>query len=141
MKLLAPLLALFGAAQAAPPPLDVLALVEAVRQAEHSALDYVSPAGCRGVYQLSAGVWGEHSKQPHAWANSADRLAVIETKRVALKHAHWIVEKALPALNLRPSVYAAALIWRAGFGNVAKLNLTSENIDFARRVANLYSEP
>ena len=36
----------------AKPALDILHLIEAIRQVEHSRIDYVSPCGARGVYLL-----------------------------------------------------------------------------------------
>ena len=139
MNLVAALIALV-----IPPPakpvLDILHLIEAIRQVEHSRIDYVSPSGARGVYQLKQRTWEEYSRQPFAWASDRTYVAQQETKRVALKHAHWVLEKAIPSLKIAPTPYSFALVWGPGYGNVDKLNLTDDNVDYAHRVENVYEQ-
>jgi hypothetical protein len=135
MAILAAAISLFTAPSQV---IDIARLTEAIRQAENTPLHYISPSGCRGEYQLSVLAWKQNSNQPFLLALTDTPEARATTKRVAESHVSWIVNKALPALKLPVTPYSAALIWRKGYGNVAKLNLTAENVDFARRVQNLY---
>lgn len=122
------------------PAVHVAHFVDAIKAVEHSRIDYVSPTGARGVYQLKRAVWEKYSKRPFEWASEFSYVAQEETRHVALQHAHWVVEKAIPALNLPVTPYAAALIWNKGYGNVEKLNLSDKNVDFAHRVENYYEQ-
>ena len=140
MKLLAAILATFLPAQAAQ-GIDIARFVDAARAAENSPRHFISHDGARGCYQLKEITWSQYSKKPFEWATSDEPYALVETRRVALAHASWIVNSAIPSLNLSATVYTAALIWRKGYENVRKLNLTRENIDFAKRVCNLYESP
>jgi len=134
------LLALFPFlhAKAEVPHLDIARLIAAIKLAEHSRIDYVSPSGARGCYQIKKDTWMQYSQRPFEWANEPTYIAQEETLRVAMRHAHWVVEKAIPTLHLRPTPYSFALVFQAGYGNVERLNLTHQNVLNAQRVANLY---
>ena len=131
---------LHPAAHASPsqPSLDIPRFIRAVRMVENSRVDYVSHAGARGIYQLKRKTWEQYSKHPFEWANEPTYIAQEETLRVARAHAHWVVEKAIPALNLPLTVYSVALLWIAGFGNVERLRLDDASVSFAHRVENIY---
>ena len=107
---------------------------------EASSVRHVSKTGARGIYQIKESTWRQYSERPHEWANELSYVAQAEARRVALRHAHWIVESAFPALGLPVTPYSFALVWHPGFGNVAKLNLSPANVDYAKRFENLYEE-
>lgn len=123
-----------------PPGLIPQRLVDAAKAVEHARIDYVSPCGARGVYQIKEATWKQYSSKPFEWASEQSYVAQVETHRVALKHAHWIVEKAIPALRIPATPYSVGLIWNVGYGNVERLNLTDKNVDYARRFSNLYED-
>lgn len=139
MNLVAALIT-FVIPQPVKPAVNVSHFVDAIKAVEHSRIDYVSPTGARGTYQIKESVWKKYSKRPFAWASELSYVAQEETRHVALQHAHWIVEKAIPALNLPVTPYSAALIWNPGYGSVEKLNLTDKNVDYAHRVENIYEQ-
>lgn len=141
MKLLSLSLGLFASflpMKAEKPALDVLKLVEAIKRVENSPIDYVSPVGARGVFQLKSSTWNQYSKHPHEWANRHDEASKRETLRVATEHAKWILHSAIPTLRIPATPYSFALVWGPGYGNVEKLNLTDKNVDFAKRCENIY---
>lgn len=122
------------------PMVNVSHFVDAVKAVEHSRIDYVSPAGARGVYQIKRQVWEKYSKRPFEWASEVSYIAQEETRHVALQHAHWVVDKAIPSLKIPVTPYSAALIWGAGYGNVDRLNLSEKNVDYAKRIENFYTQ-
>ena len=135
MALLAAAISLFTAQSQA---IDVARLTEAIRQAENTPLHHISPSGCRGEYQIGLLAWKQNTNLPFLLAITDTPGARVATKHVAEAHVAWITKKALPALKLPVTPYSVALVWRKGYSNVSKLNLTKENVDFARRVQNLY---
>lgn len=118
--------------------LDVERALEAIRLTENSPVDFVSKSGARGVYQLKLSTWQQYSKRPHALANGTDVASKVETYRVALEHARWIVAKAIPTLRIPATPYSFALVFGPGYGNVEKLNLSDANVRMARRCSNIY---
>ena len=135
MKLhLASLLTLFSHHAKAHEPLNYPRLLSTVAQMEKASPYYVSPSHARGVYQIKPATWAQYSKKSHSCASTDPE----ENTRVACAHARWIVEKALPALGLPVTPYSFALIWYPGYGNVRKLNLSDENVDYGKRFERIY---
>jgi hypothetical protein len=138
VRLVTTLISLLGMSGTAKAELDISRCLWAVRMVENADVRFVSKSGARGIYQIRPAVWMQYSDKPLEWANSEDPTAIRETYRVAMAHARWIFDKAIPTLKLSRTPYTFGLVWLAGYGNVERLNLSPANVSFAKRLTNLY---
>ena len=122
-------------------PLDNVKLVAAIRLTEAWDGHSEGRAGERGPSQIKLITWKQHTKAP--WAHAVYHTAGdrIEYREVELAHAAWIRDVLESKRHPMPqTAYQFALIWRAGYRNVLKGNVTAQEIDYAERCANCYRE-
>lgn len=117
--------------------LDVLRMIRAIKMTENTPIDFIGGFGERSEYQFRRTTWEQYSKMPFERASSQDHISQSEVTRVAIAHCKWAMA-ALRGLHMRETPYAVALVWKNGYGNVERLHLSSDGIDYARRAQNIY---
>ena len=117
--------------------IDIDRLAKAIATIENWDGHSVGAAGERGKYQISLSVWSQHTNKTFVLAASNHPLAVAEQREVVIKHLEWI-KGCLPGLKLKRSAFDIALVYTAGYGNVAAKRISPEKRDYANRVATIY---
>ena len=118
--------------------IDIPRLTRAIAMVENWDGHSVGKSGERGRLQFKEATWKQFSRHPHKWADCILDLHLRHTRTVERLYLSWLINKALPSLSLKPTVYNCAIVHNAGYGNVTHGVITAPQADFANRVANCY---
>lgn len=113
-------------------PLDVDRQVEALYCTEHWDGHTRGAAGEWGFWQFTPKDWEE--VMPHI----PQRAATMSMQREAARRRVRRILNYLPFLDLPETSYSVALVFTAGFGNVAKGRVTAKKSDYADRCQTIY---
>lgn len=127
------------ASQRTKKPLDLVQVVEAIRQVEHWNGSAIGAANERGPWQMTYDTWSDFSNKPFWWAGSHARDCKAEQHRVALAYVTWIHDN-LIHIPLNESAYSIALVFTCGYSGVKHGKPSRAKRDYAQRVQNIYDE-
>ncbi len=127
------------AATAAPKPLDLDDVVEAIRQVEHWDGSSIGASGERGPFQFTKSTWSEFSKKPFWWASGYGWACREEQYATALRYVTWINDN-LVHVPLRETAYSVALVYTCGYTAVKHGKPSREKRDYAQRVQTIYDQ-
>jgi hypothetical protein len=140
MKFLTSFALILGLTHAKPKDdLETASLMTAIAAVENSRYDQIGMAGERSPYQITSTVWLTHSELSFLLASEDTGRSRDEVRRVVKNHLAWIRCR-LPRLHYPASPYSIALVWKAGFGRCLTHKVRTQDVEYAKRVANVYEE-
>lgn len=127
------------AAQKAKKPLDLMQVVEAIRQVENWNGRSVGASNEFGPWQFTADTWFDFSNHPFWWAGDHAPKCKAEQHRVALAYVTWIHAHLLD-IPIKESAYSIALVFTCGYSGVKHGKPSRAKRDYAQRVQNIYDQ-
>ncbi len=118
---------------------NVNQLLGAISAVENTPNDGIGRAGERSIYQMLPTVWEAFSNQPFHVASSDWYLDKRERDRVARAHIAWIRER-LRFLHYADDPYHISLVWKAGYWRCLEKRVRTQDVEYAKRVVNVYGE-
>ena len=88
--------------------------------------------GERGLYQIGAVTWRQHSRLPFYRAHDPEAA-----RQVALKHLRWLHDGLLRN-RIQPTPELLAMAWNCGLSATINRRIPKRTYDYAGRVTNLY---